>query len=103
EILRVETIGVDDDFFVLGGCSRLATQVVSRLRGAFGIDLPLRMLFTSPTLGALAARIDEAVAGRGDEMGEFRPVPPPLVPRLHADPLPLSFAQERLWLLDQLT
>jgi amino acid adenylation domain-containing protein len=103
EVLRVETIGADDDFFVLGGHSLLATQVVSRLRGAFGIDLPLRMLFTSPALGALAARIDEAVAGRGGETGESRPVPPPLVPRTHADPLPLSFAQERLWLLDQLT
>lgn len=59
DILRVESIGVGANFFEWGGHSLLATQVVSRVREALHVDLPLRMVFTSPTVAALAAAIDE--------------------------------------------
>ncbi|MET0398828.1 MAG: condensation domain-containing protein, partial [Longimicrobiaceae bacterium] len=97
DVLRVERVGVEDGFFELGGHSLLATRVVSRVRQAFGVELPLRALFEAPTVGALAARID---ALRGEDAG---PQAPPLVPvPRDGSPLPLSFAQQRLWFIDQL-
>ncbi|MBZ4423360.1 non-ribosomal peptide synthetase, partial [Myxococcus sp. RHSTA-1-4] len=97
EVLRVERVGTKDNFFELGGHSLLATQAISRLRSAFGIELPLRELFEAPTVMALADKVDQAVrAGRAL-------VAPPL--RARADrqsALPLSFAQQRLWFLDRL-
>ena len=100
EVLGVEAAHRDDDFFDLGGHSLLATRVVSRLRRRFGIELPLRVLFESPTIRGLAAAID---AGR-----RSRETPPiPRRPRSRgpgtgATELPLSFAQERLWFLDRM-
>ena len=61
EVLRVERVGSNDSFFALGGHSLLATRVVSRLRAATGVELPVREIFTHPTLCALAARADEEV------------------------------------------
>jgi amino acid adenylation domain-containing protein len=89
-------IGLEDSFFALGGHSLLATRVLSALRATLGVDLPLRDLFEAPNLAALAARVDAALGGGFD---------PSTVPILPAPPeeaeLP-SFAQERLWFLDQL-
>ncbi|HEU4834421.1 MAG TPA: amino acid adenylation domain-containing protein [Pyrinomonadaceae bacterium] len=95
EVLGV-AVGVADDFFELGGHSLLATQVVSRARAAFGIELTLPELFESPTVQDLAAVVERALV-RGEE------VPAPPLRRVErSGELPLSFAQQRLWFIDQL-
>jgi len=96
DILAVERVGIHDHFFELGGHSLLATQIVSRIRSAFHIELPLRTLFDSPTVSELAAAVDEM---RTKAAG---PQPPPMIPLPKEGPLPLSFAQQRLWFLSQL-
>ncbi|WP_415835441.1 amino acid adenylation domain-containing protein, partial [Corallococcus soli] len=96
DVLKLDTVGAGDDFFALGGHSLLATQLVSRLRTGFGVELPLRALFESPTLEALAERI-EILRARSLALNA-----PPLVPVTRDGTLPLSFAQQRLWFLDQL-
>ncbi|HLL45145.1 MAG TPA: amino acid adenylation domain-containing protein, partial [Longimicrobiaceae bacterium] len=95
EVLGTTRVGVEDSFFELGGHSLLAIRVVSRVRQAFGTELPLRALFQMPTVAALADHV-EALGRAGT------PVTPPIerVPRGAA--LPLSFAQQRLWVVDQL-
>ncbi|MEW5931881.1 MAG: condensation domain-containing protein, partial [Gemmatimonadota bacterium] len=93
--LGVERVGVDENFFGLGGHSLLATQVVSRARQAFGVEVPLKALFEEPTVAGLARRI-EALRHAG--VGAAPPIE--RVPR--SGPLPLSYAQQRLWLVDRL-
>lgn len=73
ELLSVERIGADDNFFELGGHSLLATRLMSRVRAALGVEVPLRRLFESPTVSGLARAIDEARA-----LGES-PAPAPIV------------------------
>ncbi|HZF07641.1 MAG TPA: amino acid adenylation domain-containing protein, partial [Thermoanaerobaculia bacterium] len=102
EVLGRERVGVTDDFFALGGHSLLATQVASRVRQAFGVELPLHDLFDRPTIASLAADLDRLL--RGTERADLPAVPPllPLPPELREPPPALSFAQQRLWFLDQL-
>jgi amino acid adenylation domain-containing protein len=95
EVLGVERVGVHDEFFGLGGHSLLATRAVSWVREVFGVDVPLRALFEGPTVAELAVRVEEM---RRAEL----PVLPPVVPVQRTGAPPLSFAQERLWFLDQL-
>jgi amino acid adenylation domain-containing protein len=96
-VLGRERIGIHDDFFAVGGHSLLATQVMSRLRGVLGVELPLRRLFEVPTIAGLARALREE-SGDGEEIAEA----PPLVPVPRDGDLPLSFAQQRLWFIDQL-
>ncbi|MEE8585845.1 MAG: amino acid adenylation domain-containing protein, partial [Acidobacteriota bacterium] len=96
EVLQLDEVGAQDDFFELGGHSLLATQVVSRIRQALDVELPLKALFESPTPSALAREAEQALqAGR-------RSARPPLAKRHRRGHPPLSFAQQRLWFLDQL-
>ncbi|HEY0097017.1 MAG TPA: condensation domain-containing protein, partial [Archangium sp.] len=96
QVLRVEKVGIHDGFFELGGHSLLATQVVSRVRSALQVELPLRALFEATTVAELAERVEEAVrAGSGVKA-------PPLVRVQRTGALPLSYAQQRLWFLEQL-
>ncbi|HEV7518826.1 MAG TPA: condensation domain-containing protein, partial [Thermoanaerobaculia bacterium] len=96
EVLRRERVGVEDDFFAVGGHSLLATQVTSRVRRVLGVELPLKIFFESPTIASLATAIERS--RRGGEAAEAPPIPrvPPTAE------LPLSFAQQRLWFVDQL-
>ncbi|RYZ35479.1 MAG: amino acid adenylation domain-containing protein, partial [Myxococcaceae bacterium] len=95
ELLGVAQVGIHDDFLELGGHSLLATQAISRIRAALGVELPLRALFEAPTVAALALRVEAARAKES-------PAVPPLKPAERNGPLPLSFAQQRLWFLEQL-
>ncbi|HEX6716238.1 MAG TPA: amino acid adenylation domain-containing protein, partial [Pyrinomonadaceae bacterium] len=95
-VLDFEPVGVNDNFFELGGHSLLATQVISRIRETFEIDLPLRALFDAPTITGLAERIEAAL---GDKQ---RTSAPKIIKVAHKNALPLSFAQQRLWFLNQL-
>ena len=96
QVLGLEQVSIHDNFFELGGHSLLATQVVSRLRQTFSVELPLRALFESPTVEALAERISAA-----SQHSDLYPVPA-LQPVSREQSLPLSFAQQRLWFLQQL-
>jgi acyl carrier protein len=68
EVLRLERIGIDQNFFDLGGHSLLATRVLARLRGAFEMDLPLRLMFEQPTVAGLAAEIARRAASREESV-----------------------------------
>ncbi len=94
-VLRRERVGVHDGFFALGGHSLLATRVASRVRDAFGAELPLRALFEAPTVAALAERIERI---RGERVPASAPIPR----REGGGPVPLSFAQQRLWFIDRM-
>ena len=96
ELLKLERIGVHDNFFELGGHSLLGTQLMSRVNEGFHVNLPLRVLFESPTVAGLTERIGSAlVSGEKSEI-------PPIETVSRAEPLPLSYAQENLWLYEQL-
>ncbi|WP_245894300.1 amino acid adenylation domain-containing protein [Chamaesiphon polymorphus] len=96
EILHLPQVGIRDNFFELGGHSLLATQVIIRLRPLFGVELPLRRLFESPTISELSELI-EATQATGAGLDRS-----PILPVSRAEKLPLSFAQSRLWFLDRL-
>ncbi len=95
EVLELERIGIHDNFFELGGHSLLVIQVISRVYDLFSVDLPLHILFEKPVLEDFALEIDAArMEGQACEIS-------PLKVASRNQVLPLSYAQERLWFLDQ--
>ena len=97
EVLRLEEVGEEENFFELGGHSLLATQIISRVREALKVELPLRVLFEAPTVGEFSRRVEKEIGrvGLREESG---------IPVVKRDgPLPLSYAQQRMWMLEQLS
>ena len=97
EVLRLPQVGRDDAFFELGGHSLLATQILARIRHTFAVELLLRDLFEAPTVAQLAQRVEQALAAGSTVVTE----PIPRVPR--DGELPLSYSQQRMWMLEQLS
>jgi len=92
-VLGLDRVGIHDNFFSVGGHSLLGTQVMSRIRDTFAIGLPLHLLFELPTIAQLSTRLN--TSPRESSL-------PPITPVNRSKPLQLSFAQQRLWFLDQL-
>lgn len=95
-VLQVPEAGIHDHFFEQGGHSLLATQLVSRIRELFEVDISLPALFERPTIAALA---EEVARSRQREQAS---VMPPIIPLPRDQPLPLSYSQQRMWLMYQL-
>jgi len=95
ELLGVERVGVHDNFFELGGHSLLAMRVLSRVRQVFAVELPPQTIFVTPTMARMAWQVE-------DLHRAGLPVLPAVARVERTGPTPLSFAQERLWFLDQL-
>ncbi|MCH8623098.1 amino acid adenylation domain-containing protein, partial [Undibacterium sp. TS12] len=95
DILGRDRVGIHDNFFDLGGHSLLGARLVSHIRATMQVELPLRAIFESATVAELAALIDGM-------QGTPQTVLPPVKALPHPELIPLSFAQERLWFLEQL-
>ncbi len=99
DILSRGRVGIQDNFFELGGHSLHATQVISRIRERFKVELPIRAVFESPTVEGLARLIEEAQRAQGESLASVPPIHP--VPREQG--MPLSYSQQRMWFLNQLS
>jgi amino acid adenylation domain-containing protein/FkbH-like protein len=97
EVLHMNEIGARDNFFDLGGNSLLAVQIISRVREQCDVELPISALFDAPTISLLA----EALSGRQGESNSQKSAP--LQPISREGHLPVSFVQERLWFLEQIS
>ncbi|ASZ12182.1 non-ribosomal peptide synthetase [Chitinophaga pendula] len=93
ELLEVDRVGIQDDFFQLGGHSLLVTRVVSVIRKQLQVELSINDFFLYPTVEALAAQL---------ESQEEKELLPPVTVQVRTAHIPLSFAQERLWFIDKL-
>ncbi len=99
KVLTVERVGVEDDFFALGGQSLLATQVIARLRTTFRVDAPLEWIIEAPTVERLARRIDDALESGPVSLEDVAPLPQvQAAPATRAEPFPLTDIQQAYWL-----
>jgi amino acid adenylation domain-containing protein len=94
EVLKLERVGIRSNFFELGGHSLLATRVISRVRGALGVEVELRAMFENPTVAGLAMAVEKA-RGLGVKRGPVQPAP-------REATIPLSPTQRRMWFLNRL-
>jgi len=95
DVLEIPKVGVLDNLFDLGGNSLLATRIISRVRKTFEVDVQVRDLFLSPTVSDLSMLVRHAQKGGISKAPEMKTID-------KSKPLPISFAQQRLWFLDQL-
>ena len=93
DILELDQVGINDDFFGIGGHSLLAVRLVSQVRKSFGMELPISDVFDYPTVGQLATRLT------GETPGALLPA---VTAAARPEYIPLSFSQERLWFIDKL-
>ncbi|HEU5155526.1 MAG TPA: amino acid adenylation domain-containing protein [Streptosporangiaceae bacterium] len=113
EVLGVERVGVDDNFFLLGGDSIQGVRALSRIRATLGVPLSARAVFDAPTVARLAAAVEATGAATGAITGAITGAPgaepdgpaaiSPAGPATGERVFPLSAAQQRLWFLDDLT
>lgn len=96
-VLEVPEAGIHDHFFEAGGHSLLATQIISRIRELFEVEISLQMLFERPTIAALAEEVTRLRQGN-----QQTPALPPIMAVPRDQPLPLSYSQQRMWLMYQL-
>ncbi len=109
DVLGLQRVGVTENFFALGGHSLLAVRCIIQVQKSFQIDLPLTSLFEAPTIQELAAQIEQGLLARSDSLSDAEgersrasSAASAIHPRQQQGPLALSFAQESLWLVDQL-
>ena len=95
EVLGVERVSVESNFFELGGHSLLALQVGTRVRKLFSVELTVRRMFESPTVTEMARAVEAEMRGAEAPQVDLAPV-------THGREIPLSFAQQRLWFLNEL-
>ncbi|NEQ09194.1 MAG: hypothetical protein F6K37_25590, partial [Moorea sp. SIO4E2] len=96
-VLEIKQVGIHDNFFELGGHSLRATQLISRLRETFAVEIPLSIILEAPTVAELEGQLN-----RIRETSEQLPIVPAIATVSRQQDLPLSFAQQRLWFLNQL-
>jgi pristinamycin I synthase 3 and 4 len=94
-VLGIDRVGEHDDFFALGGHSLMATQVMSRVRDTFGVELTVRALFDAPKLTDLAQAVEEAMRGRPLSKAA-------LTAQTRPNLIPASWPQQRLWFIDRM-
>jgi amino acid adenylation domain-containing protein/non-ribosomal peptide synthase protein (TIGR01720 family) len=95
ELLALEQMGINDNFFYLGGHSLIATQMLSRVREVFQVELFFNQIFANPTIGSLAQLIEQGDKEQPGQRPTIEPIP-------HEGLLPVSFAQERVYFIQQL-
>jgi amino acid adenylation domain-containing protein len=93
EVLGVDSVGIDDGFFALGGHSLLAMRLAARIRSVFDVELPIRTVFDYPTVAQLATSLTEMTTEPREK----------LAARPRGEIIPLSYAQQRMWLLDNIS
>ncbi len=95
DVLKLNQVGIRQNFFEIGGHSLLATQIISRLNESFGIQLPIKYIFDYPTISTLSAEIEKFSNNTNNNLPDITKID-------RTQKIPLSFSQKRLWFLNEL-